>query len=215
MIKLLSGVAVFALSISGALAADLPLPPAPIPVFSWTGFYLGAQGGWAWGDSEVNIGGPDDNEFDVDGWLVGGFGGYNYQFAASPVVVGLEADLEATGIDGDDTDPVFGNVDTEVRMQGSIRSRLGYAFDHLLPYITSGFAFAKPDVDSDAAGESDDNIEWGWTAGAGVEFAATDHLFLRAEYRFTDLGDFDNDDNVGDLEDLRTHAVRVGAGWKF
>jgi outer membrane immunogenic protein len=218
MLKLVSGVAAFALSIGGALAADLPVyeaPPAPPPpAFTWTGFYIGAQGGWAWGQAEVDIGAPDDDEFDVDGWMVGGFAGYNYQFA-SPLVVGIEADIEAAGIDGNDDDPVFGSADTEVRVQGSIRSRVGYAFDRLLPYITAGFAAARPDVDTTAAGESDDDLEWGWTAGAGLEFAATDHLFVRGEYRFTDLGDFDNQDDNGDLQDLRTHSVRVGAGWKF
>jgi len=218
MLKLVSGIAAFALSISGALAADLPVyeaPPAPPPpVFTWTGFYIGAQGGWASGEAEVDIGAPDDDEFDVDGWMIGGFLGYNYQFA-SPLVVGIEGDLEATGIEGDDDDAVFGSADEEVRLQGSIRSRVGYAFDRLLPYITGGFAFARPDTDTTVAGESDDDVEWGWTAGAGLDYAATDHLFLRAEYRFTDLADFDNDDDNGDLQDLRTHAIRLGAGWKF
>jgi outer membrane immunogenic protein len=211
---LLSGVAALALSTTAALAADLPLPPEAAPVFTWTGFYVGVQGGWGWGESEVNIGNPDDNEFDIDGWLVGGFVGYNYQLA-SPVVIGVEGDLEGTGIEGNEVDPALGFVDTEVRLQGSIRSRIGYAFDRLLPYLTSGFAYAKPDADSAAAGEADDDIEWGWTVGAGLEFAATDRLFVRAEYRFTDLGDFDNDDKIGEVQDIREHAVRVGAGWRF
>jgi outer membrane immunogenic protein len=220
MKSLFISAAAIALSVSAAAAADLPTyeaPPAalPVPAFSWTGFYLGVDAGWGFGKSEVNIGGPDDEEFDVDGWLAGGFGGYNYQFTGSPVAVGIEADVEATGIDGNTTDPVFGGVDTEVKVQGSARSRLGYAFDRLLPYVTSGFAWAKPDADSAAAGEADDDVEWGWTVGAGVDYAVTDRFFVRAEYRFTDLGDFDNDDKLGEVEDLRTHTVRIGAGAKF
>src|SRR5215208_3725447 len=116
MLKLLGAFGACAVSVSGAFAADLPsyeAPPtaAPVSVFTWTGPYVGVDAGWAFGESEVNIGGIDDEEFDIDGWLAGGFAGYNYQFA-SPLVVGIEADLEATGIEGDTTDPVFGFVDT-------------------------------------------------------------------------------------------------------
>jgi len=219
MLKLVGPAAALILSLSGALAADLPSyepppAPAPAPLFTWAGPYVGLEAGWGWGESEVNIGGINDEQFDIDGWLAGGFAGYNYQFA-SPVVVGIEADIEATGIDGDTTDPVFGAVDTEVKAQGSLRSRLGYAFDRLLPYVTGGVAAAKPDADSTAVGEADDDLEWGWTAGAGLEVAVTDRLFVRGEYRFTDLGDFDNDDDIGEVQDLRTHSVRVGAGFRF
>ena len=58
-------------------------------------------------------------------------------------------------------------------------------------------------------------MEWGWTAGASFELAVTDRLYVRGEYRFTDLGDFDNDDDIGEVEDLRTHAVRAAAGFRF
>lgn len=219
MLKLFCSTAAMALSMGVACAADLPSyepPPAaaPVALFSWTGPYVGLDAGWAWGESEVNIGDINDEEFDVDGWLAGGFAGYNYQFA-SPLVIGIEADIEATGIDGDTTDPVFGSVDTEVNVQGSLRSRLGYAIDRWLPYVTGGVAAAGVDADSTAAGEADDDVEWGWTVGGGLEVAATDRIFVRGEYRFTDLGDFDNDDDIGEVQDLRTHAVRVGAGFRF
>jgi outer membrane immunogenic protein len=217
MTKVLVSAAALAFFSGSALAADLPaFEPAPIvaplPAFSWTGFYAGVDAGWAWGEAELNIGNPDDEEFDVDGWLAGGFIGYNRQF--SSLVVGIEADLEATGIDGDGSDPILGDFDADVGLQGSVRGRLGFAAGRLLPYVTGGIAAAGVDASSDARG-SDDSVEWGWTAGAGADLAVTDRVFIRGEYRYSDLSDFDNDDGPAELQDLRTHAVRLGVGILF
>jgi len=201
----------------GAIAADLPAyEPAPtvasLPAFSWTGFYAGLDAGWAWGDAELAIGNPDDEEFNVDGWLAGGFVGYNHQF--SSLVVGLEADIEGTGIDGGDNDDDLGDFGADVNVQGSIRGRLGYAAGRFLPYVTGGLAAASVDADSDARG-GDSSTEWGWTAGVGADVAVTDRVFVRGEYRYSDFADFDNDDDAAEIQDLRTHAVRVGVGVKF
>src|SRR5688500_19934199 len=97
MDKLLASVVGLALLSGSAIAADLPIlePPivAPVPAFSWTGFYGGLAGGYTWGEAEINInGGPGDEQFDADGWMIGAFAGFNYQVWRS-VVTGIEADI--------------------------------------------------------------------------------------------------------------------------
>ena len=83
-----------------ANAADLPrrYDPVPqrafVPVYNWTGFYIGINGGGAWGDSKWDSVGT----FDVSGAMIGGTVGYNWQF--SQWVFGLEGDVDATWIDG-------------------------------------------------------------------------------------------------------------------
>jgi outer membrane immunogenic protein len=214
-----------------AAAADLPaFEPAPVmaPVpagFTWTGPYVGLAAGYAWGDAEINeFDGDNDEEFDVNGWLAGGFVGYNYQFP-SALVLGIEADLEWTGIDGDgsdgdDDDDDDDGFSADVNWQGSLRARLGYAFDRALIYATGGLAAADvdgefSDGDDDDDDDSSGNTEWGWTLGAGVDFAVTDNVFVRGEYRYTNLSDFDNDDDAAEIQDLTSHTVRVGVGVLF
>ena len=103
---------------------------------------------------------------------------------------------------------------SSIDWQGSIRARAGFAFDRALIYATGGFAFAGL---SDGIGASDDDTLTGWTLGAGVEYAFTNNLTTRLEYRYTS---FDDDNNVFDGVDLgdnevEFHTVRVGLSYKF
>jgi outer membrane immunogenic protein len=182
-------------------------------VFSWTGPYLGIQGGFAWGESEIHVPGiHSDEELSPDGFMIGGFAGYNWQMT-SGWIVGGEADFEWADLnDSGSTDGV--DFSTDMNWDGSIRGRAGFAWDRALIYTTAGFAFADLEGEINP-GPSSSNIDWGWTAGAGVDYAFTDYLFGRLEYRFTDLSDFDNDDDPGEVEDFRTHAIRAGVGMKF
>jgi outer membrane immunogenic protein len=248
---LLSSVAFLGLA-TGAMAADLPsrtmAPMAPmisaVPVFTWTGFYIGAQVGYAWGDDEDEfpanavVVGPN-NTFvpfeggfggDNDSFLAGVHAGYNYQFGS--IVVGIEGDIE--GLFGDDDDDDFSGVvfngttglpatyafnSNTLDWQGSIRARVGFAFDRAMIYATGGFAFggisggvASPGLFNDG----DDTIT-GWTLGAGVEYAFTNNLTTRVEYRYTS---FEGNDSVFDGvtfggDELDFHAIRVGLSYKF
>src|SRR5215212_5208953 len=90
---LLTTISLLAFTATAAVAADLPrqMParaPAYVPVgYNWTGFYLGVNGGYAWGRSHWdNFGGGSDPQ----GGMVGGTAGYNWQAMGSPWVVGLE-----------------------------------------------------------------------------------------------------------------------------
>ena len=86
-----------------ASAADLPRGSAPyrapayVAQYNWTGFYLGINGGGAWGDSDWN-GVAVSNR--PSGGMIGGTAGYNWQGAGSPWVFGLEGDIDWTNIKG-------------------------------------------------------------------------------------------------------------------
>ena len=232
MAKYLVSVAALALFSTGALAADLPsyeAPPvvAPVPEdFSWTGFYAGLQAGYAWGDLEANtiVGNNEDEEFDAEGVVGGIFLGFNYGLTDS-FVIGLEGDFEGTGIDTDEDDEDGPeDFEADVNWQGSIRGRLGFTADRFMFYGTGGIAFADFDTNYDdgvAGGPDDDDedgeTEMGWTAGAGVDYAFTDNIFVRGEYRYADYADFDDDedDAIGEVQDLETHTIRAGVGFKF
>jgi outer membrane immunogenic protein len=243
---LLSSVAFLGLA-TGAMAADLPSRTAPmapmisaVPVFTWTGFYIGAQVGYAWGDDEDNFPAnalvfngvtyePFDSGFggDNDSFLAGVHAGYNYQFGS--IVVGIEGDVE--GLFGDDEDE-FDNIvysapgvpatfafsGNTLDWQGSIRARVGFAFDRAMIYATGGFAFGGVSGGfSSALIDNGDDTITGWTLGAGVEYAFTNNLTTRLEYRYTS---FEGDDSVfngvsfgGD--ELDFHAIRVGLSYKF
>src|ERR1700689_130015 len=98
-IWLVSAALVAALASGSAFAADLPpapqvYAPPPTPIYSWTGCYLGIEGGGSWGRSQhtpvgpANAGLPFNNSFNVDGGLFGGTVGCNYQI--SNVVAGID-----------------------------------------------------------------------------------------------------------------------------
>ena len=203
-----------------ALAADAVVQEEIVvetPVFSWTGGYIGGQVGYLWGDGDF----ADETDLTSnpkpDGWLGGVYVGYNYQMTNN-IVIGGEADFAWTGAD-DNTDIVHASgsvhdpLDLELEWEGAVRARLGYAVDRFLPYVAGGVAFGR--VKTDADGESDDtNV--GWTLGGGVEYAFTDNLIGRAEYRYTDFGDFDTPvDGDPASTDLATNDVRFGLAWKF
>src|SRR5215467_4735954 len=96
-----------ALSLAGllageAVAADLAVKaPEPVEVMTWSGFYLGAAGGWgrATGSQDQAvapsgfIGPPSSGDFSQNGWIAGGTVGYNWQ--PGMFVVGVEVDISA------------------------------------------------------------------------------------------------------------------------
>jgi outer membrane immunogenic protein len=121
---LLAGLGLGALLVATAMqpaaAADMPLKarplPPPVPVWSWTGFYIGANAGYSWGRSDSDArffapgtgatiigptGSTNAHDLDMNGAIAGGQIGYNWQ--TSNWVFGLETDLQWSGQDGDAT----------------------------------------------------------------------------------------------------------------
>ena len=171
-------------SISGAAyAADLPAPPsapytkAPIvsPVTNWSGFYIGAMGGY---------GNNSDDQLGVKGGFAGGTVGYNWQF--SQIVFGIEAD--GAWADLSSSASAFGVTGTaKVDALATVRGRVGVAFDQVLLYGTGGFALADTKLGLSVVGlgsVSDSQTMTGWTAGAGVEWMFTPRWSFKAEYLY-------------------------------
>src|SRR5579872_2576180 len=146
-------VATLALSAGGqALAADLPAPrpvppPAYVPVaplFSWTGFYIGINGGGAFGTSSWSD--PNDvptGNFSTSGALVGGTLGGNYQLGS--FVLGVEGDGDWSNVRGTtfNTSCAVVGCTTKSDWLATVRGRAGWAWDRVLFYGTGGAAFAN------------------------------------------------------------------------
>jgi outer membrane immunogenic protein len=142
-----------------AKAADMALKaPPPVPVFSWTGCYVGIEGGGAWGRSRhdgIFFGGQTPNEytprFNVSGGLAGVEYGCNQQFGGN-IVFGIEGDFSWTNKKGSslETGPLavlqgdLGVTDeTKEKWISTSRARIGWAWDRAWFYFTGGFAAAK------------------------------------------------------------------------
>ena len=257
------------LSVAAASAADLPAyeaaPMVAVPSFSWTGFYVGANVGYIWGDHDIRTSGRDAATrlnvanrlrpprlgMDGDGWTVGAQLGYNVQLDASPLVVGVEADFNYADIDERSgyaitpaVVPAPGTIRSSFRQEleflGTVRGRLGFAFDRFLVYGTGGFAYGKVKtsgrfLNGDAAaanpgalGFTGGKSDWevGYAVGGGAEYAVTDNVTIKGEYLYYDLGNTKLNVNrtaaapagqVGYRSKFENdgHLVRVGVNYKF
>ena len=231
MKKLLLASTVLAGMTAVASAADLPrraAPPpvfAPVPVFTWTGFYAGFNAGYAFDTGEnrngflqtpgnpVTLTGPGGaavatsilpagatlayRSAERDGFTGGGQIGYNYQFTpGSGVVVGVEADAQyldfgarrnnrfnvgpagAINFINPNFVPVNGTLST-IDFFGTVRGRLGYAWDRTLIYGTGGFAYGSGSDERRFGGfRGNDDFRTGWTVGGGIEYALPTDSFL-------------------------------------
>jgi len=197
-----------------ASAADLQMPQsyykAPPPVFSWTGWYVGANGGGGWGltDHTATVGltglpALTTGNFNTSGALAGGTIGYNYQIGGW--LLGAEADLDWSNIRGtfNTAAAIPGGVATaslssQLNWLDTARVRLGFVWDRALFYGTAGAAYGGLTATASAtatvggitavATAADTQTRFGWTAGAGVEYAFTNSLSAKVEYLFVDLG---------------------------
>jgi outer membrane immunogenic protein len=219
---ILAGTALASVAImsQAAFAADMPvrrpLPPQPAavapPLFNWSGFYIGAHGGYGWGSSQYDASSAGAS-FDTNGWLAGALAGVNYQVGQT--VFGLEGDINWANFEGSAT---CGGTTcgTNVPWYGTLRGRLGYAADRFMPYITGGLAYGKVEANVPGFG-SQSETQLGWTAGVGAEYALTNNISWKTEYLYMDLGGFDCSScgsptpNV----DVKSHTVRTGVNVRF
>jgi outer membrane immunogenic protein len=188
------------LGLSSALAADLiEQPPQAVPTFSWDGGYIGTQAGYGFGKADHRLEGLDQTTSnDIHGGLLGIYGGYNYQVSGN-VVLGIGADFGLSGQDGGPDTFILcscrrqrrNSVSADVEWNAAVRGRFGYAVDRFLPYISGGLALARVHgvYDYIYADGAIDDVAAGWTLGAGVDYAFTDNVVFRAEFRYSDFGD--------------------------
>ena len=230
-----------------AIAADLPLPPPVAPPFyalpiaySWSGCYVGGEGGPAWGKSSQTAasgpgaGLPITNSFGTTGGLFGVTLGCNYQVAN--FVFGAEGDASFSFITGEVNNlPAFNprrTSSTDETSFNTLRGRAGFAWDRLFFYGTGGAAFANVGVDvcaPEISGcVSDQQIRTGWVAGGGIEWATwglpDGSVTLKLEYLHADLGTgllinppvtINRDTFVSRNVSLTNDIIRVGLNWKF
>jgi outer membrane immunogenic protein len=173
------------------------------PQFSWTGFYVGANVGGVWGNSDL----VDDGTGFFGSFLgsrgavygqrqsgvIGGFqGGYNWQ--TSFLVLGVESDFSWTSASiSTDLLPTFPNHDlhnSRLSNFATVRGRAGIAFDRFLVFGTGGAAHASltnefVDTSTLRGSTGRDSGKWGWVAGGGIEYALTNNWTTKFEYLYT------------------------------
>jgi len=203
-----------------ASAADLsvaPLYKAPpsraTQVYSWTGFYLGINGGGGWGHSSWR---DASAGVDLSGGLVGGTAGYNLQVGKA--VVGLEGDVDWANLSGTGTSAGCpAGCSTSDTWLSTVRGRVGYALGGVLPYVTGGVAVG--DIRAATPGlPGASNINAGWTVGGGLEVALPGNWSAKAEYLHVDLGSFNCGANCGlptDNVSMRDDVFRAGVNYRF
>lgn len=229
-LKLATLTAVAVVLAAPAFAADLgrPITKAPAyvaaPIVNWNGFYVGGQVGYQFGRNRVTeLPSGFGGDYDVDGVVGGGHLGYNFQFGN--FVLGIEGDIEGSGVEGNGLVAPGVNSAFESRWQASLRGRLGMTYGNALLYVTGGAAWADiktiynnpgfpPQV-----GDTFKDTQTGWTVGAGAEWMFAPAWSARVEYRYTDFGRFTDvlpTSGFGNYRnDVDFHTVRVGVSYHF
>ena len=204
-----------------SFAADLPRKAAPYYVapFSWSGIYVGLNGGYGWGTSSWTSA-ATTGDTKPKGWLAGGTLGYNLQTGVW--VWGLEGDLDVSTIKGATTGgtgvcagPV--GCETRNRWLGTARGRIGYSFDRWLPFLTGGAAFGDVKM-SPNTGVNETKTKIGWALGGGVEYAFSGPWSAKIEYLYVDLGKSScSAASCGISTDVgfTSNLVRAGVNYRF
>jgi outer membrane immunogenic protein len=223
--------ALFLASTAVVSAADLavkarPYAPVAEPVYTWTGFYVGANAGL--GGDKVDypisaLGGTADLNLTSFGGFGGGQVGYNYQFGGN-WVAGVEADIQGTNMKSRlaaTIGPVSLSAGTEMKYFGTVRGRLGYAYNNILLYATGGYAYGSEDTTLSAAPlvtfsrRADLS---GWTAGGGVEWAANNNWSFKTEYLYLrfDRNNVFSAAPVFVIDDkVAAHTLKFGVNYRF
>jgi outer membrane immunogenic protein len=185
----------FVFAASAAQGADLPArykgpPVPPAQAFAFEGFYVGGQAGFAGtGDRLREIYVPSNVTFATrtleGGSFIGGaHAGYDWH--SGPIVFGLVGDVDGARAVSSATTFYGLNVRNAVGVQGSLRGRLGYAFDHLLVYGTGGLFVGSVGRDYGFGlgyYAHTHRIVVSPTVGVGAEYAFDDHWRANVEYR--------------------------------
>ena len=239
---ILGAVAALVLGPTAALAADLPVkaPPPPVVIYDWTGFYIGGSAGGSLGGSNhvdpfgLNL---TQEGFRVQGGLVGGTLGYNWQVGS--FVVGFEGDASwvdeyGSHIDNGPSAAAVAAVDalgnplfrsfTRENWLATVRGRAGYAVDNLLFYVTGGYAAAGveagiKDFATSATIVSATSTRSGWTGGGGIEWGFLPNWSAKFEWLFVKYQDKGFVTALGDgsrsAVTLDDNVVRFGINYRF
>jgi outer membrane immunogenic protein len=207
-----------------AFSADMPVrnytkaPAMADPAYNWGGLYAGLNAGGAWGRVSPNyvsqtgvataagfafVQGLTNQNMNSTGFIGGGQIGYNYQIQS--VVLGVEADMNYTGLSKTATTgtfglPVCGAPTCSIAQSynadwlATFRGRFGVTTGNLLFYGTGGLAVARVryndtfTLPTSVNAASSSNVRTGWTLGLGAEWAFNPRWSVKAEYLYVDLG---------------------------
>ena len=172
-----------------AWGADLSPPLAPAP-YSWTGLYIGLNAGYASTTvaNTLSGGASGSGSASIPGGMGGAQIGGNYQIGA--MVLGFEADFDGSMATKSISAGILSGTD-QIPWIGTLRGRVGVAFDRFLLYATAGGAATQliSTVNVSAIGSASTSFTHGaWTAGGGLEAAITYDLSARVEYLYVDTG---------------------------
>ena len=190
----------------------------------WSGLYAGALAGFNQSQSTyVGLASPGNyvplNPSGTVPWI---YAGYNFQFGRT--VLGIEGDVLLSTMSGGGAlidnlgrvNPGF-QVTSKLDNAWSVRGRLGFAFGSFLSYVTAGVAGTDYSHTIHFSGLQNTFNErfTSWTAGAGLEYAVSDHLILRTDYRYIPYGQATDRHSVSNTVDLTIDEVRVGVAFKL
>jgi outer membrane immunogenic protein len=225
---LFAAIAVTALAALPAAAADLGprynnrVPAYAAPIYTWTGFYVGAHLGGVFGSNDNFNGLALTNN---DARLMGGVqAGVDWQFAGN-WVIGAEG--QYSWLSSNNANAVFPGgyaYANDLRGLGSITARFGYSFGPALVYVKGGYAFADNRESVTLGGAPvpfllSDGHTNGWTVGGGAEYMFAPSWSVKAEYQYYNFGDssfvaptalapfgtFHNDE----------HSLKAGVNYRF
>ena len=206
----LAAVSMAALQAAPSSAADLPRKAAPYispSYYDWTGFYIGANGGYGWSSNFASG--------STKGFVGGGQLGYNWQ--TGRLVLGVEGDLQYTSLKASET--VGGVTATgKIPAFGTARGRIGYAWDRMMLYGTGGWAYTKTDVSLTNGVTTVSDAKWssGYAVGGGVEWAAWNRWSVKAEYLYVHSGNVELTlAGVTAGGSYNLNVARVGLNYRF
>jgi outer membrane immunogenic protein len=199
MKKLAVALCALAATTVAASAADMPMkaytkaPAVVVPVMSWTGFYIGAEGGYGWGRDNFNfpVSLTTTNRFDTSGGIAGGVVGFNWQAPGTNWVFGVEGNFDWANIRGSAPcpNPAF-SCRSNLNEIFTGTGRIGYAWSSVLLYAKGGYAWTNDRseaviVATQVVGETANRVgRDGYTVGAGAEWMFAPSWSAKVEYDY-------------------------------
>jgi len=208
-------------SVGQSLAADLPArtydraPVAYSAPYSWSGVYIGLNAGGIFGHYSDNVGDSVSATGVLGGEQIGA------QMQMGQFVFGGELDFQGTSQSHDYTFSAFGvpiTLSEKMPWFGTLRGRVGYAFDRVMVYSTGGAAWVDGKVQATVGGFtlSTEANKIGWTAGGGVEWAFYDHWSTKIEYLYLASSGIKFNTALGSLNgNIKNNIARVGLNYRF
>jgi len=202
-----------ALSVSApAVAADMavraPAPVVPVlPMYSWSGFYIGANGGWGQSRNCWDFITPagatvSDACGERSGGVIGGQIGYRWQ--SGGFVFGLEAQGDWADFSSTRTSIINAAFSTRTKTDGLglFTGQIGYSWNATLLYLKGGAAVTTNsfEIQNSATGATlaaADATRWGASVGVGFEYAFAPNWSFGAEYDHLFMGHNNNSFSTG------------------